>query len=298
MKNLSKHRYDYFLIWGNGLEYRENIINIIAECNFLEILKITNYKTSNIKKFIRKVYSYDYAPFEHLRAKTRYLLKSSPEIVVIFVLNKNPDERWYGEGLFKHIECMKVKKLKEKLRNQFNPTVNGKRTEEHVVHSSDNEIQTENMLKIMGFKRGLDTFRTQKHSLLDLPYYLPKINKFTIKQVCMSKLYCNVLSGNHNEYLLQRKPVTSSPHYLSLKRNDMKLYSKYINCFMGGPLNSYYSVKKFKSLIRNLIYPNEKSYIIVEKMESDKFLILDGLHRASILMFRNKVEIPVILVEQ
>ena len=60
---------------------------------------------------MRAVYSYDYAPYWHLKGKTEYLLKTKPEALFIFLLNKNPAEVLRGEGLFQHIECDVIKSI-------------------------------------------------------------------------------------------------------------------------------------------------------------------------------------------
>ena len=56
-------RYDYFLIWGNGLKFKTQIINEIRADNNFQIVKILHHKPKSIKKLVRAIYSYDYAPF-------------------------------------------------------------------------------------------------------------------------------------------------------------------------------------------------------------------------------------------
>ena len=63
-------RYDFILIWGNGLQYKKDILDIIERTSNLDILKILSHKPKSLKKFVKEVYSYDYAPFQHLKAKT------------------------------------------------------------------------------------------------------------------------------------------------------------------------------------------------------------------------------------
>ena len=152
---LRRQRYDYFLIWGNGLPYQNEILDILRDAESIEIIRLTSYKPKNIAKLVRAIYSYDYAPLQHLRAKTRYLLETIPEVLFIFVLNRDARERYVCTGAFRHVECANIKSIKEEIRNRFNPRKEGKRTEEHVIHASDNESQVDHILKYLGVKAGV-----------------------------------------------------------------------------------------------------------------------------------------------
>ena len=149
------NRYDYFLIWGNGLKYRDQIINEIRKDSNFQIIKILHHKPKNIKELVQAIYSYDYAPFCHLKSKTEYLLKTAPEVDFIFVKNIDPREDYVGEGEFRHIESQNVKLLKERIRDNYNKRKDDRRTEEHVIHASDNQDQTDYILRYLGFNDGL-----------------------------------------------------------------------------------------------------------------------------------------------
>ena len=71
---LKQNPYGYFLIWGHGLQYQKEILGIIKKQNFLTIKRISYYEPKDIKHFVKIIYSYDYAPFWHLKAKTKYKL--------------------------------------------------------------------------------------------------------------------------------------------------------------------------------------------------------------------------------
>ena len=64
---------DYFLIWGHGLQYSKEIIDYIRSIPEFEIQLIKKYRPRSISRLIKKIYSYDYAPYFHLKAKTKYL---------------------------------------------------------------------------------------------------------------------------------------------------------------------------------------------------------------------------------
>jgi len=298
--NRMDKRYDYFLIWGHGLKYKKEIIDMIRENNFLEIKKIMFYKVKNMSKFIKKtIYGYDYAPFWHLKAKTRYLLNVDPNVCIIFVLNKNPKELFSGKDFFRHIECMKIKRIKNKIRDKFNPRKNDLRTENHVIHASDNEFQADHLIKFLGFIEGIQCFERKPNPILSSPYYIPSFNSFKVKKIKLSQLYGRVLKGDVNKFTTELCSLEESPHYKYLT-GDKKVYQKYLEIFGGYLLTDDYSAEKFDKLFQNsfyLKYPHNTSYILVEEVCPDKYVILDGVHRASKLLFLRQKE-AIVAVKQ
>lgn len=298
MDYLRKERYDYFLIWGNGMPCKEEILDIIRSKEFLKILRIMDYKPKSIARFVRKVYSYDYAPFQHLKAKTRYLLRTEPSVTLILVRNESPREIYRGRGAFRHIECERIKSVKEEIRNRFNPRRNGKRTEEHVIHASDNESQVNHMLKIFGFKDGVELLRNVPNPILSPPYYLPKFEEFTIRRVSASQVYCNILRGTRRSFWKEAVPIEETPHFAFLT-SDTRPYKEYLAEFMGA-LTCDYSVENFTALSENFTYleaPYATSYILVKKSQLNQYIILDGVHRAAILKSRDVDSFPVAVIE-
>jgi len=299
MNHLRKERYDYFLIWGNGMPYKEEILSIIRSKDFLKILRIMDYRPKRIARFVRKVYSYDYAPFQHLKAKTRYLLNTEPIVTLILVRNESPREVYRGQGAFRHIECERIREIKEEIRNKFNPRKNGKRTEEHVIHASDNEAQVANILRIFGFKDGIELLKNVPNPILYFPYYLPKFNEFTIRRVNSAQVYCNILKGNKELFWKETVPIEETPHFAFLK-GDTRSYGEYLSKFLGGPLTCDYSAEKFKALSKNFAYlepPYATSYILVKEFRPNQYLILDGVHRAAILKLRGMDNFAVAVIE-
>jgi len=299
MNYLRKERYDYFLIWGNGMPYKEEMLDIIRSKEFLEILRIMDYRPKSIARFVRKVYSYDYAPFEHLKSKTEYLLNTEPVVNLIFVRNKSPREIYRGQGAFRHIECERIKSVSEEIRNRFNPRKNGKRTEEHVLHVSDNESQVDHILKALGFKDGIEFLRNIPNPVLSLPYYLPRFKEFTIRRINLSQSYCNILRGNRESFWAEAVEIEKTPHFAFL-RGDTTSYKEYLSKFMGGPLTCDYSVEKFKRLSKNFAYlegPYATSYILVRDFRPNEYIILDGVHRVSVLKFRGVDSFPVAIIK-
>ena len=298
-KYLRKERYDYFLVWGNGIPHKEEILGIIRSKGFIKILQIMDHRPKNIARFVRRVYSYDYAPFEHLKSKTRYLLETEPVVFLIFVCNKRPREMYRGEGAFRHIECERIKSVSEEIRDRFNPRKNGKRTEEHVVHASDNESQVDHMLKLLGFKDGIELLKNVPNPLLPSPYYLPRFKEFTIKRISSSQLYCNILRGTRESFWKEAVEIDKTPHFAFLSGDTMS-YTEYLAKFLGGPLTSDYSIEKFRALSRDFAYLENSyatSYMLVREFRSGRYIVLDGVHRVSILKFRGVDSFPVAVIK-
>lgn len=294
-----KSRIDYFLIWGNGIQHKYDILEIIRDKRDIEIIRIKDYYPRNIGKFVKAIYSYDYAPFQHLKNKTKYLLKSNPEISIIFVLNKNPQEKTFGEGDFRHFECVNIKRIKEEIRDKYNPRINGKRSEEHVIHATDNESQVDYLLKYLGYSEGINFLKNVPNTLLNVPYYIPKFDEFTIKIVDFSQIYCNTLTGNRSKYKTKTHAIEESPQYRCLN-GDIDAYKSYISTFLGGPLTADYSVERFLNLEDNFVYlekPYDNNYVLVKEFRPKEYLIQDGLHRASILKHRGFKTIPVAVIK-
>jgi hypothetical protein len=293
-------RYDYFLIWGNGLKYKNEIINEIQIDSNFQIVKIVHHNPKSIKKLIKVIYSYDYAPFWHLKSKTKYLKKTVPEVEFIFVKNINPREDYFGEGTFRHIESQTLKRLKETIRNKYNQRKNDRRTENHVIHASDNEGQTDYILKYLGYKEGLNYLKHESNKILSLKYYLPDFLNFTITTVDINQLYCNILKGNRDSFSIKRVSIADTPQFKSLSEKT-DIYYRYLETFLGGPLTDNYSLDNFINLSKNFCYLEgnySRDYILVKRIDSIRYLILDGIHRASNLLYRGQKKVIVAIIER
>lgn len=278
-------RFDYFLIWGNGMQYTKEIIAMIEHEKSFEIEMILKKRIKSMKRFIKEVYSYDYAPFSHLKNKTRYLLTVPPEVVFIFIKNNDPQEEWMGEGEYRHLESTTVKCLKSRIRDIYNERKMDRRTENHVVHASDNELQTDHMLKCLGYELGIDTFR--KKSLIGLPHHIKATRCMRIKKVALTKLYSGTIIDNEYRVVL----LSDTPQYRGIS-DSIKKYEDYLDKYRGTFLCDYYSVEKYQFLLHNFQKTeyNKLKNLVVIKKDGEKYVILDGVHRASILLARNVEE--------
>lgn len=279
-------RFDFFLIWGHGLQYKEEIIQRINASDDFVILKVVEHNPENISSFVDVIYSHDYAPRQHLAAKTEYLLQTPSKVLFVFVKNNDAYEEYLGQGEFRHIECLNIKRLKESIRNEFNPKVDGKRSENHVVHASDNELQTDFILKYLGYNMGINIFSESPNKIINPPYHIKRFNKFEIKEVNADQLLCSIIVGNK---VTEQVKIEDTPHYKALAE-DPRFYSEYYDKYGGTLLTDNHSFQKLLALKE--AYKKYKvfdSYILVRPIKDDKYVVVDGVHRSSVLRY-NQVD--------
>jgi len=278
-----KSRIDYFLIWGHGLAYTKEILEIIRNHKDLEIVSIVKKSIGDIGKFVEDIYSCDSVPLKHLISKTRYLLNTPPEIIFILVKNSNPQEMFFGEGAFRHIQCKLVKDVKEQIRNQFNPrNKDGTRTENHVIHASDYESQVKHVLNVLGLPP-VEYYTRKPNPRLDVPFHIKPFADYTIKQVHIDRLLASILG-------LGIVPITQTPHYKYVT-GDKSAYCDYLAGHFGKELIEDHLPEAYDTMIQNFRYDyitnnGRRSIILAEPFDGNNYRILDGVHRAAILKHR------------
>lgn len=277
-----KDRMDYFLIWGNGLPYTKQILEIIRNHKDFKIISIVRKSVGDISKFVEDIYSCDTVPFEHLIAKTRYLLKTPPEIIFILVRNKNTQEKYFGEGAFRHIQCRLIKEVKEGIRNKFNPRIDGKRTEEHVIHASDYESQVEHVLKVLDLPP-LTYYTRRPNRELDVPFHIEPFDDYLVKEVDIDNLYASILG----EGVVS---ITQTPHYKYLT-GEKAVYQDYHKQYFGKQLTEDHFPEAYDLMFSNFRYDymtsdGRRSLILAKGLDNNKYQILDGVHRAAVLKYQ------------
>lgn len=280
-------RYDFFLIWGNGLQFTEEIIDKIRNDKNLAIITILRYPIKQrMQKFINKVYAYDSTPRRHLRGKTKYLQTCIKCCVFVLVKNLDPIETCFGQGRFRTVQCKRIVELKKDIRNCFNPRLDDPNTRiaplnrgvshEHCVHASDNEKQVDHFLKVLELPN-LNYFKRNDEYEYEIPWHV-EVRKITPKVRKLDELFIS----NTKQSLTR---VSDSLHVKYLKGNKQPYIDYfYANFYFGQiPIDDHFPIK-FDQLIR-VFNPNFKglngkmSKIIINKNN----VILDGAHRAAIL---------------
>jgi len=254
-------RIDNFIVWGHGVQYIREIMCVLRE-NF-EIIVIHRIDIDDMKRFIDDIYACDTYPLSHLRSKTKYLRTVPHEIISITVRNHNVQEREAGKGAFKGVQCDHVVKVKNDIRDRFNPRrSNGKRSEQHVIHGTDYESQVDHILNIIGVK-------SRKYYTARKPYHLKgKFSKEIIRSV--DELLINILGRG-----LMRPQDTPYFKYLS---GDKQAYYDYFFPRMGTQLKEDHFPEAFDLLLENYDkLPPPKVVGVVVK---------DGGHRVAIAKFK------------
>ena len=278
-------RYDLFIIWGNGLNFIPEIISEIREDKNFKIVRLKYHRFNNTEKFIKNIYKCDSVPIRHLISKTRYLLKSPQIIMSVLVKNYDPKELEMGSGDFRHIQCERINQTKLNIRSKFNPLFKNikKRinplpkgvSHEHCIHATDYESQTEYLLKFLDLKN-ISFYKRYDDLNLEIPWHLSLGKNNIIKDVNLSELKCSVIDRGI-------VPIEDTPHFQYVQ-GYKNTYIEYVNKNIGEKLQEDHYPESFEKLINNfdLKYNDKrlkKSYIILNKDN----VILDGLHRASIL---------------
>ena len=285
-------RIDYFLIWGEGHKYDQEILSLIRnDSNFRIITIIKKHPNMPVHEFVRKVYECDHVPIEHLESKYKYLLNYSTQVTLVLVENKDPDERYYGEGAFRHIQCRKVIELKRHIRELYNPRdTDGKITYNHVVHASDYESQVDHLLKVLKLPSVADFCMPANKNFISSPF-MNKFDKYEIRDVNINDLYVKELGRGY-------KFVFESYAYNYVTGMDKESYKDYWLRHWGIYLIEDHSPEAFDKLIKRYEYhPDDEKNLIIVKQYQDKYLICDGVHRASILYNNGITNIRVVVIQ-
>lgn len=289
-------RYDSFIIWGNGIQYVEDIVSIIREHPDFDIVFLSWYNINeDMYTFIKKVYECDDAPWSHLKLKTQYLLNSPKKIFFILIRNFNPqisNKQWAKE------QCQTVCDLKTKIRAKYNPRSNNLRecgpplppgvSHQHVIHASDYEAQVEHDLQIFGMKN-LDWYKRYDNSEYFIPYHLDiNLKKIHIQEYNIDDLKVDIIGKG-------LVPVIETPYYKYLmgEKNEMIEYSKHI----GYTLKEDHYPDSINRLDRifKLGYLNklgQKCYPIIQGNR-----VLDGGHRLAVMKKRGYEKVECIRIK-
>jgi hypothetical protein len=222
-------RYDFFIIWANGLKHIPEILKIInREYNF-KIIYETEYTFDNMEIFINNIYGCDSVPISHLTAKNKYLLRTEKRVYFILTENKEPDEHMVGEGDFRHTQCKKVTALKNLIRDLYNPFPN-----EHVIHSSDYQSQVSCVLTLLGlpwledfkkFSNQIDIVNLLsdipcKYAVIRAPEYFP--NYFSGSDI---DILCEDIE-KASEYILSKRGFTNFSAYKAGDHIQIDFYNQ------------------------------------------------------------------------
>lgn len=287
-------RHDALIIWGHGLPDLDRVLDLVRATAGFKIRRILIRDIDDMPRFVRSVYNFDYAPYRHLIDKTRYLLNVPPQAAFIFIDNLAPEEHTVGKGRFAHTECQRMTALKRAIRDQYNPTIDGKPSEHHIVHGTDHIGQTLATLKLLNF-RSIDELTTAKRDILDTPDHLPPHKQWTLCNVDLSKVYARIANEPGADQPHRVMPIDQTPHALYLA-DEPEAYEHYWQTHRGTRLQEDHAPQAFKQLSEQLDYLGEDypdSYLLLEPLDDERFVLLDGVHRAAILRSQGVQQVTV-----
>lgn len=289
-------RFDYFLVWGHATKYIDDIIRIIKNSGFLNIRLIIKHTPRNNLQLINVVYSFDYAPIDHLREKSKYLLKNGIKpVYFVIVENKDVNEQYVDTGEFRHIECLSIKKVKNEIRDIFNDRLENRRSENHVVHASDNELQTHYVMKYLGFNNGTEFLKKYSNKIIKSPAYIDRFKSFDLKRVKIDDLVFNKNVGK----AIKEFKIIDMPQYRALL-GEKDVYDKYILKYRGLTLIDNHNYDNLKKLFSNFEYLDSNhstNYVLTVQKENGKYLVVDGSHRSAVLKKLNRKELIIAVIK-
>jgi hypothetical protein len=270
------------------------------DSNF-DIIFMRNKKIDDIQKFITDTYACDTVPWRHLVSKTKYLLKSANEAFFILTRNRNPDEAIKGKESFRHLQSNTVVKLKEIIRNKFNPKFEDENkrippldigvSHEHVIHASDYESQVNHMIKTFGFP-GLSYYKRYDKWEYKVPFHL-NIKDYRIDFINIEDIRINVIDKG----LLK---IEETPHY-KFYIGEKQEYIDYFQKHFTKQLSEDHFPEAIESLFEN--YQDEyvdfygQKGIVILKDEGDFYRVMDGGHRVVIEKIRKKQKIKAMILK-
>jgi hypothetical protein len=138
------------------------------------------------------------------------------------------------------------------------------------------------MLKYLGYIEGIRLF-DNLDAVINMPNHLKEYRRFNFRMLKANEIFCNIATGNSwDDFILKTVEIQKSPQFIGISQ-DMSTYKNYIDRYIGGPLQNDYNLEKYSDMSLDFEYlspPYGASFVIVEKRKG-KFVILDGLHRAS-----------------
>lgn len=294
---------DCCIIWYPGLKHCTEILDKLYSRPGIKILLIQRLKSFKLRKFLASVYSQDWLPAAHISAKTNYLRMHPREALVIFYQSLHPNLVKSSSYSSSFVECQDNRSFKRYVREKFNARdAHGQLSINHVIHITDNQLQTEQIFCSIFPDLSLDSILPSDYCLHKIPRELQVSQRLSLELLPIAQLVCQTLKGSMWTSYLSLSSIESSPQFMSVCKDDMSLYETYVDTHLGVGLRNFYSAKKFHSLIALFQdsagkYPQILKPIIVKRIRSCNYLILDGLHRASLSRIQSIRHIPALILD-
>ena len=291
------------LIWAHGLEYYEEIVEAIQDS--LPSVRIAFQKEIEIESIddvVTEVYRHDPVPVlpQHIAVKTEYLNTKSSRVGVLVVFDPHASFQGYDGGVQANNRLVD---LKWAIRREFNPKLDmgderdskGFYSQHHVLHVSDSSVGVDEALRFLGLNA--TTSYLKSHPDFFTPWYLEPPEAYAVETVSLHSLRIKCAATVERCRLNEEVVVVDSPHYDFVLGNHFVYESYYRQARLAGStedhtarafqrLQDTFDPRKYPSCVCGLDGIERKSYIIVNTQNQ----ILDGEHRAALLMAANYVE--------
>lgn len=211
----SLFRYMCFIVWAHGLPYLDELIEKLEDDPDWDILMAKQVQGFSPETFILKVYGCDTYPLEHLQSKIKYLKVLPGEALFLFVKCHNTDGNIAGSGYFRAWQADKMVAFKRYFREKYNPRCpDGSMRHDHVIHGTDNEGQTDYLLKLLGYADGIRIF--EKNAPFDIPHHIRWTGKYRIASVPIVTLRANILFREGSVVSTRFVALAKTPQYLGI----------------------------------------------------------------------------------
>ena len=264
-------RLDYFVVFPHASEEIDGVLEILRKYDALELIYFRKYTPCDFLQFVEDIYRADTVPWQHIKGKTEYLKDVGKDCYIGLLKNHKPEEMEVGEGEYKHPQCMLINRFKWEVREKFNPVIDGERSEQHVIHTSDYEGQVRDFWSMIPF-HGLKEITFNPCPYLDyIPFYIGAFNKFEMIEVDLESLDVLEMCSGENK----RLNIKDSIYYKYLF-GDKKPYIEYWEKYKGTRLLEDKSPAMFDKIAK---CNRDFNPIMIGENR-----ILDGNHRAVALL--------------
>lgn len=294
-------RYDAFLLWHTGVDRLREVCCFIRDHPCIEIVHIRkkSVTSDDISQFVTDVYALEHVPKNHLERKTMYLRRNGAQSLydefLVVVRNTKPRVHTNGTGQWAVQQSKTIVEMKTLIRSVFNPPfldtslrippLPSGISHDHVVHATDNQDQTNHLLKLFGAPFDVNEFHPK--TLLDnctrVPHHL-HISQGELSTRRVTDLYASIVDKG-------KLSIRDTPHFQFVIGNKLE-YEQYHSKHVGTKFTDDHFPEAF-SLLISTFDPALAQPLICTK----NFLLLDGVHRAAILLARNIETVSVFVLQ-
>ncbi len=287
--SIDRRAFHYFVITPSGRKHTEDILAMLKGESEISVHHTRHYKRIKAGRVIALLLDSDLS----IQNKKKMLRELVPGSLIVIVCCSNRKDDYFGEGANRHKENLKIKELKHRIRDRYDSLLSSKQKGKHVVYASDNELQADYLLKYMGYPQGINKFMPKPG--ISFPSIGNGIRKFTIKKMKMDDITARFFhKKGRGKTKMMETPIAETPHFHALKKG-IQHYADYINKLKYKVVTYNTDPNRFAALSTDLKYlspPHDSNYIMVRHRDG-KYILLNGHHRASILLSRGVKEITV-----